>query len=257
MIERRQNRPAVEGVAAVDRALAILAAFRRGDISLSLAELSERTGLVKSTIMRLAVSLERYGLLVRLHDASYQLDAEVLRLGVAYQQSFRLETFVLPALEDVVARCSETASFYVRRGEQRLCLFRVESPHLLRLHMHQGDMLPMDSSATAQVLRIFGTQPIPAYAATLELPVQTVGVTDPDTGSLAMPVFGVGGMLAGALTVAAPSTRLTPERVQIIAKAMKVAATDLTKALGGCRPDIGQAMQEAVVSCGAENHSAK
>ena len=71
-------------------------------------------------------------------------------------------------------------------------------------------MLPMDSSATAQVLRIFGTQPIPAYAATLELPVQTVGVTDPDTGSLAMPVFGVGGMLAGALTVAAPSTRLTP-----------------------------------------------
>jgi hypothetical protein len=123
--------------------------------------------------------------------------------------------------------------------------------------MHQGDMLPMDSSATAQVLRIFGTQPIPAYAATLELPVQTVGVTDPDTGSLAMPVFGVGGMLAGALTVAAPSTRLTPERVQIIAKAMKVAATDLTKALGGCRPDIGQAMQEAVVSCGAENHPAK
>ena len=144
MIERKQNRPAVEGVAAVDRALAILAAFRRGDTSLSLAELSERTGLVKSTIMRLAVSLERYGLLVRLHDGSYQLDAEVLRLGVAYQQSFRLEKFVLPALEDFVARYSETTSFYVRRGEQRQCLFRVKSPHLLRLHIHQGDMLPMD-----------------------------------------------------------------------------------------------------------------
>ena len=98
---------------------------------------------------------------------------------------------------------------------------------------------------------------MPAYALTLELPVYTVGVTVPDTASLATPVFGVGGMLAGALTVAAPSTRLTPERVQIIAKAMKVAATDLTKALGGCRPDIGQAMQEAVVSFGAENHSAK
>ena len=125
-----------------------------------------------------------------------------------------LRTFVLPALEDFVARCGETASFYVRRGEQRLCLFRVKSPHLLRLHMHQGDMLPMDSSATAQILRIYGTQPIPAYAATIELPVRTVGVTDPDTGSLAMPVFGVSGMLAGALTVAAPSMRLTQERVE-------------------------------------------
>ena len=118
-------------------------------------------------------------------------------------------------------------------------------------------MLPMDSSATAQVLRIFGIQPIPAYAATIELPVQTIGVTDPDIGSLAMPVFGVGGMLAGALTVAAPSTRLTQERVEIIAGAMKVAATDLTKALGGCRPDMEHAKQKAVISCGAENHPAK
>jgi DNA-binding IclR family transcriptional regulator len=157
----------------------------------------------------------------------------------------------------VVAQCGETASFYVRRGEQRLCLFRVESPHLLRLHMHQGDMLPMDSSATAQILRIYGTQPIPAYAATIELPVQTVGVTDPDTGSLAMPVFGVCGMLAGALTVAAPSTRLTQERVEIIAGAMKVAATELTKALGGCRPDLKPAGQKAVTSCGAENRPTK
>jgi DNA-binding IclR family transcriptional regulator len=241
MIEKKQNRSAIDGVAAVDRALAVLAAFRRGDTSLSLAELSVRTGLVKSTIMRLAVSLERHGFLVRLHDGSYQLDTEVLRLGVAYQQSFRLETFVLPALEDCVAQCNETTSFSVRRRERRLCLFRVESAHLLRLHIQQGDMLPMDSSATAQVLRIFGTQPIPAYAATIELPVRTLGETDPDTGSLAMPVFGVSGMLAGALTVAAPSTRLTPERVQIITKVMKVAATDLTRALGGCRPVIEHA----------------
>ena len=164
---------------------------------------------------------------------------------------------MLPALEDVVAQCSETASFYVRRGEQRLCLFRVESPHLLRLHIQQGDMLPMDSSATAQMLRIYGTQPLPPYAATIELPVQTIGVTDPDTGSLAMPVFGVGGMLAGALTVAAPSTRLTQERVEVIAGAMKVAATDLTKALGGCRPDMEYARKNALIACRAENHLAK
>src|ERR671910_3246636 len=246
MIEKRQNRPAVEGVAAVDRALAILAAFRRGDISLSLAELSERTGLVKSTIMRLAVSLERYGLLVRLHDASYQLDAEVLRLGVAYQQSFRLETFVLPALEDVVARCSETTSFYVRRGEQRLCLFRVESPHLLRLHMHQGDMLPMDSSATAQVLRIFGTQPIPAYAATLELPIYTAGMTDPHTASLSIPVFGIDGVLMGALTISGPTTRLTAEYAKSLMEPMRAAASDLTKALGGRQPSLERVEQDGV-----------
>src|SRR5687767_14125614 len=112
MTGKKQKSGIVEGVAAVERALAVLAAFRRGDTSLSLAELSVRTGLVKSTIMRLAVSLERYGFLVRLHDGSYQLGAEALRLGVAYQQSFRLEALVLPALEGCVARCNETTSFY-------------------------------------------------------------------------------------------------------------------------------------------------
>ncbi|MFT2675524.1 helix-turn-helix domain-containing protein [Escherichia coli] len=41
--------PALKGVSAAERALAVLTAFRRGDSALTLAELAERTGLVKST----------------------------------------------------------------------------------------------------------------------------------------------------------------------------------------------------------------
>ena len=173
MAVKKRSRPAVKGVATADRVLAVLTAFKKGDGTLSLAELSSRTGLVKSTIMRLAVSLEKHGLMARVADSSYRLDAEVFRLGMLYRQSFRLENFVRPVLEELVARLGETASFYVRRGDQRQCLFRVESPHLLRLHVREGDMLPMDSSATAQVLRVFGSKPLPAYALTLELPVYT------------------------------------------------------------------------------------
>ncbi len=58
---KRKAKPALEGVAAVDRALTLLSAFRKGDTAVSLAELAERTGLVKSTIMRLAISLEEHG----------------------------------------------------------------------------------------------------------------------------------------------------------------------------------------------------
>jgi DNA-binding IclR family transcriptional regulator len=246
MTGKKRDRPAVEGAATADRTLAVLTAFRRGDASLSLAELSARTGLVKSTIMRLAVSLESHGLIVRLPDGSYQLDAEVLRLGMIYQQSFSLEKFVVPVLEELVARSNETASFYIRRGEQRLCLFRVETPHLLRLHIQQGDMLPMDSSATAQVLRIFGTQPIPAYAATLELPIYTAGMTDPHTASLSIPVFGIDEVLMGALTISAPTTRLTAEYAKTLMEPMRVAASDLTKALGGRQPGMERVEQGGV-----------
>ena len=111
MVEEGKRRPALEGVASADRALTVLSAFRKGDRALSLAELAERTGLVKSTIMRLAISLEEHGYLAREDDGAYRLDAEVLRLGTIYTQSFRLDAHVIPVLEKLVTRTGETAAF--------------------------------------------------------------------------------------------------------------------------------------------------
>ena len=51
MAEKGKRRPALEGVASADRALTVLSAFRKGDRSLSLAELAERTGYARSILM--------------------------------------------------------------------------------------------------------------------------------------------------------------------------------------------------------------
>lgn len=238
MAEKAKRRPALEGVASADRALSVLSAFRKGDRALSLAELADRTGLVKSTIMRLAISLEEHGYLAREQDGSYRLDAEVLRLGTVYTQSFRMEGHVVPVLEELVARTGETAAFYVRRGDHRLCLFRVDSPHLLRMHVRVGDALPLDSSAIAQVLRAFAPRPLPSYVATLDLPIVTMGATDPHTGAMAVPVFGPGDTLAGALALSAPVTRWTQEAVAAARPVLVEAAAALTRRIGGERPEL-------------------
>ena len=245
MAVKRRGRPAVKGVATADRVLAVLTAFRKGDGTLTLAELSSRTGLVKSTIMRLAVSLEKHGLMARVADSGYRLDAEVFRLGMLYRQSFRLENFVRPVLEELVARLGETASFYVQRGDQRQCLFRIESPHLLRLHVREGDMLPLEASATSQVLRIFGSKPLPAYALTIELPIYTAGTVDPHTASLSTPVFGTDADLLGALTIAAPTARLTAERAEGMKATLNAAAAELTRSIGGYFPEIDRSAPAA------------
>jgi DNA-binding IclR family transcriptional regulator len=215
----------------------VLAAFRKGDRALTLAELASRTGLVKSTIMRLAVSLEAHGFLARAEDGAYRLDAEVLRLATIYTQSFRMEAHILPVLEELVARTGESAAFYVRRGDQRLCLFRMDSPHLLRMHIRVGDALPLDNSSIAQVLRAFSTRPLPAYAAGLDLPIVTMGATDPHTGAMAMPVFGPGDALAGALALSAPVIRWVPEQVTAAKPILADAAAALTRRLGGEMPE--------------------
>ena len=224
--------PAVVGVSAVERALAVLTAFRRGDGALSLAELAERTGLVKSTIMRLAVSLQRYRLLARLPDGSYRLDAEVLRLGTAYQQGFRLADHVMPALERLAAETGETASFYVRHGEERLCLFRVESPNPVRMHVQPGDTRPLDGSASGQILCHAGT----GLPADMPLPLFTSGATDPHAASLAMPVLGTGQELMGVLLLSGPVSRLTAERAAEVGGTLADAAAKLTLACGGQAP---------------------
>ncbi len=228
--------PAPEGVASAERTLALLSAFRKGDRTLTLAELSARTGLVKSTILRIAVSLESHGYLARSPEGEFRLDAELLRLGTIYQESFRLDAHVLPVLEHVVAQTGESASFYIRRDDMRLCLFRVDSPHRLRLHVRQGDMLPMDDSAIAQVLRIFTTEPLPPEAATLDFPLYTNGVSDPHVAGMATPVFGPEDQFAGALTLSGPLTRLTPEAARLAAPILRDAATALTRSLGGRMP---------------------
>ena len=229
---KEKDPPAVEGVSAVERALAVLTAFRRGDGALSLAELAERTGLVKSTIMRLAVSLQRYRLLARMPDGAYRLDAEALRLGTAYQQGFSLADHVVPALERLAGETGETASFYVRHGEERLCLFRVESEKPVRMHVQPGDARPLDGSASGQILRLSGT----GVPDSMPLPLFTSGVTDPHAASLAMPVFGAGQELMGVLLLSGPVSRLTSDRAREVGGTLLDAAAKLTAACGGKLP---------------------
>jgi DNA-binding IclR family transcriptional regulator len=224
-------------VATADRVLAVLSAFRRGDAALGLGELAERTGLVKSTILRLVVSLERQGFLIRLHDGTYQLDAEVLRLGGVYQASFNLENHVLPVLKRLADESEESAAFYIRHHNSRLCLYRVDSPHRLRLHIRPGDMLPMDNSSVAQVLREYGGRSRAQCGNGLDVPVFTSGVRDPHTASLSMPVFGGNSQLAGVLALTGPVTRLTADRAKVLSPKLHVEGTGLTRALGGVPRD--------------------
>ena len=72
------------GAAAVDRALSVLKSFRTGDATLSLAELSDRTVLYKSTLLRLLASLEHNRLVQRFADGRYGLGPEVSRLNAIY-----------------------------------------------------------------------------------------------------------------------------------------------------------------------------
>jgi DNA-binding IclR family transcriptional regulator len=218
------------GVAAVDRALSLLAAFRSGDRTLTLGELAERTKLYKSTALRLLASLEHARLVVRQGEGVYSLGPEVARLHSVFTGSFSLEAQVVPALRALVAATQESAAFHVRQGEQRLCLYRVDSPHVVRDHTRAGDVLPLDRGAGGRILCAFSGSRGALYE-TIRKQGYVVMDSDrvPDLTGISAPVFGADGKLVGALTLTMPTSRKRASFVPAVRKAAKA----LTQSLGG------------------------
>ena len=149
--------PGTDGVQAVERALGLMECFGPGDGTLSLAELARRSGLYKSTILRLAASLERFGHLVRDESGGWRLGPATWRLGALYRAGFVLADRVRPELDALAAATEETASFYVREGDRRLCLMRSEPARSIRHSLAEGTVLPLTQGASGKVLRAFAT----------------------------------------------------------------------------------------------------
>jgi len=137
----------------VERAMSILSAFSTQKPIMSLAELAEETGLHKSTILRLTNSMRIYGFIQRDEDGRFSVGPSVWRLALIFRRDFTKREHVAPALRILAEATGETASFYVRAGNERVCLYRENSPNLLRFHVEEGMRLRLSTGASGLVLR--------------------------------------------------------------------------------------------------------
>jgi DNA-binding IclR family transcriptional regulator len=224
------------GIATLDRALSLLGAFSVSAPVLSLIELSEHTKLYKSTVLRMLASLMHAHLVHQLADGRYTLGPEVQRLAQVYSESFSLEAVVMPVLHALAHSTRESAAYYVRQGDRRVCLFRVPSPRPVRDYLKAGDVLPMDRGAGGRVLTAFSGGKGALYARIRrEQVVLLAGDRVPELTAAAAPVFGPGGELAGAITLTMPTER----RNDALMVPVLVAARQLTALLGGSFPKPG------------------
>lgn len=223
------------GVAAVDRALSVLAAFREGDAALSLATLADRTRLYKSTVLRLLASLEHGGWVLRLDDGRYAVGPAAARLHAVYAQSFSLDQRVMPVLRALVKATGESAAYHVRQGKERLCLYRVDSPHPVRDHARVGDLLPLGKGAGGRVLVAFDPElgdwvkkDRNHYARVRAAGYEAlVGDRHSEIAGISAPVFRKDGELTAALTLTMPVHRYDKRYV----KNVLVAARELSAQL--------------------------
>lgn len=218
-------------VSSVERALDILNAFRPDETYVSLHELSARTGLYKSTLLRQLGTLIQYHCVTRLANGQYQLGARVLNWAHVYTTSLNLDHLVPPALDRLVAATGEGASFFTQDGDMRVCLYRSDSHKEIRDHVRQGELLPLDKGAAGRVLL--------NYAKTVtDLPQPqvffSIGEREAEIAALAAPVFDSEG-LKGAVALSGPATRFHEENISQWKPLLLAASQSLSQTLGGLR----------------------
>jgi DNA-binding IclR family transcriptional regulator len=202
-----------KGVEAVDRALQILDSFKGGAGDLSLAELSKATGQYKSTILRMVASLERFGYIVRGDNGRYRLGPTTWQLGSIYSQSFDLAQVIRPELKLLSDATNETASFYIREGGRRVCLFRSEPARAIRHSISEGANMPLDRGASGKVLLAFSKSDGEGDGAIRTQGfASSFGERDPEVAAIAVPIRAASGELLGALSVSGLITRFGEDR---------------------------------------------
>ncbi|MEY2621339.1 MAG: HTH-type transcriptional regulator KipR [Pseudomonadota bacterium] len=224
------------GVIAVARALQVMEAFRIGERHLSLAELSRRTGLHNSTVLRLARTLAQSGYMVQREEGEWRLGPAAGWLGARYQAGFDINNVVEPTLRALSQATQESASFYVREGDERACIARIEGPQSVRHHVRIGMRLPLDLGAPGRVILAFSGETGAVYETIRRKGYHvSLGEREAQVSSVAAPVFGLNWRLLGSMCISGPTSRLTRQQLEAHAQTVMDAANRLSYALAGAR----------------------
>ena len=222
------------GVIAVTRALQILEAFRIGERHLSLAEISRRTRLHNTTVLRLARTLALSGYMVQREEGEWRLGPATGWLGARYQAGFDINNVVEPTLRELSQSTQESASFYVREGEERACIARVEGPQSVRHHVRIGMRLPLNLGAPGRVILAFSGESGAVYEDIRRRGFHiSMGERESQVSSVAAPVFGLNWRLLGSMCISGPSSRLDKAQLEAHARTVMDAANRLSYALAG------------------------
>ena len=225
---------AESGTQAIDRAAELLVSIVESARPLGVGELSESSGLPKSTTSRLVGALERRGLLQRAGDRRVSPGPVLLRF--AHRDSGEsLAELATPALRSLAELSGETINLGVPTPLGVEHLAQEDSRHFVGGTNWVGRRVPYEPTANGKVLRAFSATP-PATGEMREIRARgySIAIDQLERGlsALAAPVFGPDGIAVAALSISGPTIRLTPDRIAELAPALLEQARLLSLRLG-------------------------
>lgn len=234
-------------------------------------ELAEYLSIDKSSMHRLLTTLEQHGYVAQDPiTGKYQLGTRVFEVGAVLLNQINLRAAAHAHLERLARETGEGVHLAVESADQCAYVDKIEGEKALRSSSQLGWRQPLHCTALGKVLLAYlPDHRIDHLLRTEELkPLTPYTITDPDrlvaqlseirrTGialdhqeievglcCVAAPIFGTGGQVVGAVSIAGPVQRFGPERLpqlsQLVRRTAKAISRDLIKNHQDSPRDISQ-----------------
>lgn len=124
-----------------------------GQKSLGLTEISRITGINKSTVYRILLSLQKYHM-VALNPTTkkYEIDYGVLTLSTAFIRQTDLRTVAHPLIEELAVRSGNTITLALRKQDHLVFIDRVDGCENVRFYCDIGKIAHFNSGAAAKAV---------------------------------------------------------------------------------------------------------
>jgi len=268
MRRSRQSKSAPVGV--LTKVLKIFDLLQSHPFGLDLKTISAEAGINKSTAYRFLAHLEREGYLMRDEAGSYMLGMKLLQLGARGNHRTMLEQAAAPVLRELWKATEETVNVGMLDGGQVLYTAVLESPHAFRLVSKIGMRRPLYSTALGKALLAFSPdeerghllaslnfQAMTPYTLTnlMQLKSELENVRrqgyslDSEENVMGArcvgaPILNAHGEAVAAISLSAPITRISTEKIGMFAAAVKNAATEIAARLGFHHADSSRPVEE-------------
>jgi DNA-binding IclR family transcriptional regulator len=246
-------------IQALDRAVLVLNCFDFGTTELTVKEIAAKTHLHKSTAHRILMALQHNGLVEQNEaTARYHLGLDLFRLGHLAVSQLKLPDIARPFLQRLMEQTGETTHLAVLEQNEVFYVDTLESSRALKMPGRVGHRVPayctslgkamLSTMTDEQVRTIFRGQRFHRYAVNtaknVDELIRDLAATRKRGWSLdeeeiengvrciGAPLLDHTGALAGAISVAGPTTRLRPDMVADVAAKVKATARAISERLG-------------------------
>ena len=250
-------------VQVLDRSLNLLSIIADNDGS-TLTDLADHTGMAPSTVHRLLTSLANHGMLT--HDpesGDWTIGVRAFEIGNAFLRYRKLGTISRPFLKQLMDECGETANVAIEDEGEVVFISQIESHAPMRAFFRPGRRGPIHASGigkailstwsdtniaqalSGKALTHFTAHTLDTLPALLKdiQQIRSRGWSiDDEEHTLGMrciaaPVFNEHSEAIAGISVSGPAVRLPKDKVALLGPIIRRTADELTRAMGGRRPD--------------------